>query len=73
VGPNDIFPEEFSLFFSGNQRAREVFDTLHSEIYEAAFWQDLQKKIHAGYLEEFFPYRRELRFDRNRKPAMERA
>jgi isocitrate dehydrogenase kinase/phosphatase len=73
VGPNDIFPEEFSLFFSGNQRAREVFDTLHSDIYEASFWQDLQKKIHAGYLEEFFPYRRELRFDRTRKPATERA
>lgn len=65
VGPNDIFPEEFSLFFSGNDRAREVFDTLHSEIYEASFWQGLQKKIHAGYLEEFFPYRRELRFARN--------
>jgi isocitrate dehydrogenase kinase/phosphatase len=73
VGPNDIFPEEFSLFFSGNQRAREVFDKLHSDIYEASFWQSLQNKIHAGYLEEFFPYRRELRFDRNRKPVTERA
>ena len=48
VGPNDIFPEEFSLFFSGNQRAREVFDTLHSEIYEASFWQGLQQQIRAG-------------------------
>lgn len=73
VGPNDIFPEEFSLFFSGNQRAREVFDTLHSDIYEASFWQGLQDKIHAGYLEEFFPYRRELRFDRHRKPVAGRA
>ncbi len=64
VGPNDIFPEEFSLFFSGNQRAREVFDTLHSNIYEADFWRGLQQKIHTGYVEEFFPYRRELRFRR---------
>ena len=39
VGPNDIFPEEFRLFFSGNQRARKVFDRLHSDIYEADFWQ----------------------------------
>ncbi len=69
VGPNDIFPEEFALFFSGNQRARGVFDTLHSDIYEASFWQGLQDKIHAGYLEEFFPYRRELRFNRHRKPG----
>lgn len=73
VGPNDIFPEEFSLFFSGNQRARDVFDTLHSDIYEASFWQGLQNKIHAGHVEDFFPYRRELRFDRDRKPGAERA
>jgi isocitrate dehydrogenase kinase/phosphatase len=64
VGPNDIFPEEFPLFFSGNQRAREVFGTLHSDIYEASFWQGLQHKIHSGHVEDFFPYRRELRFKR---------
>lgn len=67
VGPNDIFPEEFSLFFSGNQRARKVFDQLHSEIYEVSFWEGLQEKIHSGYVEDFFPYRRELRF--SRQPA----
>jgi isocitrate dehydrogenase kinase/phosphatase len=66
VGPNDIFPEEFRLFFSGNQRARKVFDSLHSDIYEAAFWQRLQERIRSGYIEDFFPYRRKLRFDRGR-------
>lgn len=64
VGPNDIFPEEFRLFFSGNQRARKVFDQLHSDIYQVAFWQDLQEQIRSGYVEDFFPYRRKLRFDR---------
>jgi isocitrate dehydrogenase kinase/phosphatase len=64
VGPNDIFPEEFRLFFSGNQRARKVFDSLHSDIYEASFWQRLQQRIRDGYIEDFFPYRRKLRFDR---------
>lgn len=73
VGPNDIFPEEFSLFFSGNQRAREVFDTLHSDIYEASFWQGLQEKIRSGYVEDFFPYRRELRFSRQSSPVAESA
>jgi len=67
VGPNDIFPEEFSLFFSGNQRAREVFDTLHSDIYDASFWQELQQKVSSGHVEDFFPYRRELRFSRQPK------
>jgi len=64
VGPNDIFPEEFRLFFSGNQRARKVFDGLHSDIYEASFWQGLQEQIRSGYVEDFFPYRRKLRFNR---------
>jgi isocitrate dehydrogenase kinase/phosphatase len=71
VAPNDIFPEEFALFFSGNQRARQVFDKLHSDIYEAAFWQGLQERIRAGHVEDFFPYRRELRFERQPKTAVE--
>jgi isocitrate dehydrogenase kinase/phosphatase len=73
VGPNDIFPEEFALFFSGNRRAREVFDTLHSEVYETSFWQGLQHKIHSGHVEDFFPYRRELRFKRELKAVAENA
>jgi isocitrate dehydrogenase kinase/phosphatase len=64
VGPNDIFPEEFRLFFSGNQRARKVFDELHSDIYDAEFWRQLQAQIESGYVEDFFPYRRKLRFPR---------
>lgn len=64
VGPNDIFPEEFRLFFSGNQRARKVFDEIHSDIYEASFWQGLQEQVRSGYVESFFPYRRKFRFDR---------
>jgi len=64
VGPNDIFPEEFPLFFSGNQRARKVFDEIHSDIYQASFWQQLQEQVRSGYVESFFPYRRKFRFDR---------
>ncbi len=65
VAPNDIFPEEFRLFFSGNQRARKVFDSMHSDLYDAEFWRALQEKIRSGYVEDFFPYRRKLRFDRS--------
>ena len=64
VGPNDIFPEEFRLFFSGNQRARKVFDERHSDIYEADFWRSLQEQIRGGFVESFYPYRRRLRFPR---------
>lgn len=69
VAPNDIFPEEFRLFFSGNQRARSAFDALHSDIYQAAFWQSLQAQIRSGYVESFFPYRRKLRFNRDLETA----
>ncbi|TXS91406.1 bifunctional isocitrate dehydrogenase kinase/phosphatase [Parahaliea maris] len=71
VGPNDIFPEEFRLFFSGNQRARKVFDAMHSDIYEVDFWQGLQRRISEGYIEDFFPYRRKLRFPREDAAARE--
>ncbi|MFT5483030.1 MAG: isocitrate dehydrogenase kinase/phosphatase [Halieaceae bacterium] len=65
VGPNDIFPEEFRLFFSGNQRARAAFDQVHSDIYDARFWQHLQNRIHEGYVDDFYPYRQRERFARN--------
>ncbi|MEH6585273.1 MAG: bifunctional isocitrate dehydrogenase kinase/phosphatase [Halioglobus sp.] len=64
VGPNDIFPEEFRLFFSGNQRARKAFDEIHSDLYEASFWQGLQEQVRSGYVESFFPYRRKFKFER---------
>lgn len=73
VGPNDIFPEEFRLFFSGNQRARKVFDGLHSDIYQVEFWRHLQEKIRSGHIEDFFPYRRKQRFDRGVEALAESA
>ena len=62
VGPNDVFPEEFRLFFSGNQRARKAFDRRHSDLYEASFWTGLQEKLRGGFVEDFFPYSADLRF-----------
>jgi isocitrate dehydrogenase kinase/phosphatase len=73
VGPNDIFPEEFRLFFSGNQRARKVFDRLHSDLYEASFWQGMQEQIRRGHVGDFFPYRRKYRFPREAFPRQESA
>jgi isocitrate dehydrogenase kinase/phosphatase len=69
VGPNDVFPEEFRLFFSGNQRARRAFDAQHSDLYEASFWTDLQARIRSGYVEDFFPYPKNSRFSRSEVKA----
>ncbi len=65
VGPNDIFPEEFRLFFTGNPLARRMFEKHHGDLYQASFWQNLQKNIAAGKVEDMFPYRRKKRFVRS--------
>jgi len=69
VGPNDVFPEEFRLFFSGNQRARKAFDARHSEIYDADFWTGLQERIQEGHVDDFYPYPRIMRFPREQRSA----
>jgi isocitrate dehydrogenase kinase/phosphatase len=62
VGPKDIFPEEFRLFFSGNKRARAAFDAQHADLYDADFWIRLQNKLRDGFVEDFYPYPRRVRF-----------
>lgn len=71
VDDNDIFPEEFRLFFSGNHKARKMFEAMHSDLYEVSFWQDLQGQIRNGVVVDVFPYRRAKRFDRGKKSALE--
>lgn len=65
VEPNDIFPEEFRLFFSGNQLAKRVFEELHSDLYDCRFWRGLQEQIRNGFIVDVFPYRRRRRFPRH--------
>ncbi len=64
VGPADVFPEEFRLFFSGNRRAKKVFDELHPDLYSADFWSNLQQQIQEGVVGDVYPYRRRYRFPR---------
>ena len=71
VGPDDIFPEEFRLFFSGNTKARKMFEQMHSDLYELSFWTDLQDQIRSGYVVDVFPYRRIKRFNRGKNSALE--
>ena len=71
VAPEDIFPEEFRLFFSGNVKARKMFEQMHSELYELEFWTNLQEKIRNGYVVDVFPYRRAKRFDRGKNSQLE--
>jgi len=63
VGENDIFPEEFRLFFTGKPCARKAFEELHSDLYDYKFWMGIQDALRAGHVEDTFPYRRKKRFD----------
>jgi isocitrate dehydrogenase kinase/phosphatase len=64
VGPFDVFPEEFRLFFTGNPKARHAFEKYHSDLYRVDFWRQMQDRIEHGSVEDIFPYRRKKRFTR---------
>lgn len=66
VGENDIFPEEFRLFFTGNPTARKAFESQHSDLYDYHYWQRIQNSLLGGHIENTYPYRRRLRFNRDR-------
>lgn len=65
VHENDIFPEEFRLFFSGNPAAKKAFEELHGDLYDYRYWQSLQQHIIEGQVSDAFPYRRNKRFRRS--------
>ena len=56
VGPNDVFPEEFRTFLLINPTVRKLFDELHSDLFEAGYWQQLQQNIINGHYEDVYPY-----------------
>ncbi len=77
VARNDVFPEEFGTFLLGLPKVRQAFMKYHADLLDAAFWQETQRKIREGYVEDFFPYPQRLRFrqlyatETNNSPAGE--
>jgi isocitrate dehydrogenase kinase/phosphatase len=62
VGPNDVFPEEFTRFLLTDERVRECFMRHHGDLLDAATWQAMQQRINAGQMQDVFPYGEALRF-----------
>ncbi|MWV13989.1 bifunctional isocitrate dehydrogenase kinase/phosphatase [Pseudomonas sp. R-28-1W-6] len=58
VAPLDVFPEEFPPFLFADIRQRRLFNKLHGDLFDAAYWQGLQEAIRAGKVIDVFPYRR---------------
>ena len=67
VARNDVFPEEFATFLLASPIVRKIFYKHHADLLAPEFWQEAQRKIRAGHVEDFFPYPQELRFG-NSKP-----
>jgi len=64
VKDEDVFPEEFGLFFSGNRIARKAFDKYHKDLYSAEYWQSLQQQVANGVVNDVFPCPRKGIFSR---------
>ncbi|GAB1269541.1 bifunctional isocitrate dehydrogenase kinase/phosphatase [Aurantivibrio infirmus] len=73
VRDNDIFPEEFPLFFAGNEKARQAFESRHSDLYDYKYWQKIQDQVKTGFVGDTFPYRRRKRFSRSSLSTQNRA
>jgi isocitrate dehydrogenase kinase/phosphatase len=70
VSANDVFPEEFRHFLCGDRRIRQVFEELHSDLFEADYWRGLQQRIRDGYVEDVFAYRKKRRFSQRSGVAL---
>lgn len=62
VGEYDVFPEEFRTFLLINPKVRALFEELHSDLFDAHYWQQLQDNIKQGLFHDVFPYSQHCRF-----------
>ncbi|UYM15161.1 bifunctional isocitrate dehydrogenase kinase/phosphatase [Endozoicomonas euniceicola] len=63
IGENDVFPEQFSVFFAGHLQAKEYFDRFHQNLYGVDFWQKTQAAIKSGTLVDVYSYKEEWRLE----------
>jgi isocitrate dehydrogenase kinase/phosphatase len=75
VGDRDVFPEEFRRFMRLPRGLNDSFLEHHADLFELAFWQDLQARLQAGELLDIFPYMpaRRLRASSATTPAVSSA
>ena len=62
VAANDMFPEEWAHFLLSDKRIGAHLLRLHPDLFKPEYWQSAQKRIASGYVEDVFPYPKEMRF-----------
>jgi isocitrate dehydrogenase kinase/phosphatase len=66
VGEHDVFPEEFRSFLVPAGALRETFLAAHDDLLDVEFWTGVQRRLAAGEIFDFFPYRQRRRLARGR-------
>ncbi len=56
VGARDLFPEEFRRFIGLPNNLIEVLEHNHGEIFDVAYWHDMQARVTGGEIFDIFPY-----------------
>jgi isocitrate dehydrogenase kinase/phosphatase len=56
VGPRDLFPEEFRRFIGLPPHLLEVLGRSHGEIFDVAYWHNMQMRVTSGEIIDLFPY-----------------
>jgi len=62
VGPDDVFPEQFSTFFFSDEDSRNEFYRHHHELVQPSFWREKKERILDGHHDDILPYPEEQRF-----------
>ncbi len=61
---DDYFMDEIERFSGMPDRLRGIFRSVHSDLYTADFWRDMQRRVRAGEVVDITPYDRSRRFRR---------
>lgn len=70
VAQNDVFPEEFSILTACNRKVRKIFNELHGDLLDVAFWKSVQIQVEQGDVVDVFPYRNLHRFKRKKNSPL---
>jgi len=61
VADMDVFPEEFRRFLALRGPLLDTFLAWHSDLFDDAFWREMQERHRAGDAPEIPPYRSDRR------------
>lgn len=61
VGANDFFPQEFGKWLGLADERKQVFMQQHADLFDTAFWDDVQRRIRAGEVIDIVPYAEDKR------------